>query len=121
MGIIPVSEPESALVRRATQIDDQRKEQQTDNRDDLDTGENELGFAVNGDGEDVEAHNHDQDDRDPRCWCDRRVPELNHNGRGRDFGAERQSVRVPVVPAGCETQRSVDVTSAILWHGAGER
>ena len=50
------------MARVASQIHDECKEDESDNRDDLDTCEAELGLAVDRYGEDVQADHKDNDD-----------------------------------------------------------
>jgi hypothetical protein len=98
-GLILVESVESIWSRLTTEIEDERHENQTDNRDDFDTGEDELGFSIDSHGEDVQADDNDNDDRDPCSRIDLRVPETNNDGGSGNFGAESDGTRVPVVPA----------------------
>ena len=87
------------MSRPSTKIDDQGHEEQSDNRDDFDTGEHEFRFAVDLDSEDVEAEDDDDDDGDPCGDIDTlgAVPELDDDGSGRDFGAECDGGLVPIL------------------------
>ena len=98
-GVLPVPETKTVVSRPSTKIDDQGHEEQSDNRDDLDTGEHEFRFAVDLDGEDVEAEDDDDDDGDPCGDIDPlgAVPELDDDGSGRDFGAEGDGGLVPIL------------------------
>ena len=48
-----------------SEINDQGEEEETDDRDDLDTGEDEFGLTIDCNGEDVETKDDSNDDADP--------------------------------------------------------
>ena len=64
-GVLPVSEAKTVVGWATTEIKDKGKEQKTHDRNDLDRGKDELGFSVYRDGEDVQAKDDDDDNRDP--------------------------------------------------------
>lgn len=70
----------------SAQIDAESKDQESHYGYDFDAGEDELGLAVYGNGEDVERHDDDNDDGYPRGLVDFCVPEANDDGGGGDFG-----------------------------------
>ena len=121
--VLPVPEADAVVRGRSAQVDADGHDQQADDGDDLDAGEDELGLAVDGNGEDVQADDDDDDDGDPRRDVDAHgaLPELNDERGGGDLRTERDGGRVPVVPADGEAQRSIDVASAELRDGTGER
>lgn len=60
--VLPVTETETVVRWSSTKVNDESADQKTENGDDLDTGKNEFGFTINGDGEDVETDDDDDDD-----------------------------------------------------------
>ena len=106
----------------SAEIDNEGHEQETDNGDELDGCEDELGLAINGDCEDVQADDKHDDKGDPSCDVDvvGTVPELNDSRCGRDLCTECNGAGVPVVPADSKTHGIVDVAGAELWNGAGQ-
>ena len=109
------------MVWRAAEIDDKSEEQQADDCDDLYRCEDELGFTINGDSEDVQTDDEGQNEGNPSSLIDCVVPEPDDDGSGRDLGAECERVTDPVVPSDSESQGRVDVTSAVLRDGTRER
>lgn len=99
--MFPVTEPSTVVVRSTTQHDNKANDEQAHDRDELDGGEYELSFSVNGHGEDVEAYDDDYDDGNP----DRRtnplllIPEVDEDGGGGYLSAKGDSRLVPIVPA----------------------
>lgn len=45
-GVVPVPEADPLVVRRATESDNERSEDQPEEAGDLDNGRNNLGFSV---------------------------------------------------------------------------
>jgi len=117
----PVTESKAALIRRTAKIDDKSKEEQADDCDDLYGCEDELGFTINGDGEDIQTDDEGEDDGDPSGLVNSIIPEPDDDGSGRDLGAEGERVADPVVPSDSESEGRVDVTSAVLRDGTRER
>jgi len=58
------------MTWRASQVDDESKDQESHDSNELDGSEAELGFTVNSHGEDVEGENEDDEDSDPGCGSD---------------------------------------------------
>jgi hypothetical protein len=56
------------MIRCTTKHDDETQDQEADHSYDLDGGEDELGFSVDADGEDVQAQDEHDDDGDPNGW-----------------------------------------------------
>ena len=82
-----------------TQIDDQSHEKQPDDRDDLDTGEDELGFSIDGYGEDVETDHKGCDDRNPGRDVDvfSSFPVSDDDRGGRNLSTEGDCGGIPVL------------------------
>ena len=87
------------MCRRTSQVHAECHYQEPHNGDDLGTGENEFGFTIDGNGEDVQANDEDDDDGDPRgdVDSDGALPELDDERCGRDFGAESDGAGIPVL------------------------
>lgn len=79
-GVLPVTKSETIVARRTAEINDESDKKQANNSNDLDTGENELGFTIDGDCKDVQADDEHDDDRDPGSLIDLVVPETNNDG-----------------------------------------
>ncbi len=77
--IFPVTEATTVMIGPTTKIDNESHEKQADDSEDLDGCENELGFTVDGDSEDVKADDKHDDDGDPGGDIDapRTLPILN--------------------------------------------
>jgi hypothetical protein len=97
--VLPIPKSKTVVVWSTTEINDESHDQETDDCDDLDTGEDEFGFTIDGNGEDVEADDEDNDDRDPYCDADVVCtwPVANNNRSGGDFGTEGDCRRIPVL------------------------
>ena len=87
------------MLRSSAEIDDDGKDEQANDSNKFNAREDELGFAVNGDGEDVEADHNDDDEGDPCGNVGARgaLPELYDYRRGRDLGADRDGGKVPTL------------------------
>ena len=87
------------MLGSSAEIDDDGKDKQANYSDKLDAGEDELGFTVDRDGEDVEANDNDDDEGDPcgHIGAGGALPELYDDGRGGDLGADRDSGKVPTL------------------------
>ena len=119
--VLPVAKAKSVVGWSTAEVNDQGKEKQTDNGEDLDRSEDELGFSVDGYGKDVQSKNDDNDDGDPSSLVDGVVPETNNNSSGGDFSAKSNGRVVPVVPSNSKTESRVDVAGAVLWDSTRER
>lgn len=121
--VLPVVEAKTTLGRTSAKVNAECHDQETDNGDDLDRGEQEFGFTIDGDGEDIQAHNEHKDNGDPGSDVDvdSTGPVLDNDRRGGDFSAESDSARIPVVPADGETHGIIDVTGTELRNGTGKR
>lgn len=97
--MFPVAKTETVAVRPTAKVDDERKDDETDDGDDLDTGETEFGFTIDGDREDVQADDENDNDRDPRGDVDTHssMPELYDDGGGRDFSTEGDCRLIPIL------------------------
>lgn len=90
-GVPPVGESEVTLVS-SSGVDDDTDEDQTDNGEDLDGGEPELGFTVTLGSEHVDADDDDKGDGDPDGIVDGvrhgLGPVLDKDGNGSEFDGE---------------------------------
>lgn len=77
---------------------DEGHNQEPNNRDDLDTCKNKFGLAIDGHGENVEEDDENDEDGDPYGDVDTRVPEIDDDGCGCDFGTASDRVRIPILP-----------------------
>lgn len=93
-----------------TEVENKSQDQQADDGDDLDAGEDEFGFSIDGDGKYVEADDHHDNDGDPCGNVDvcGMWPELDDDRCGGDFGAERDRIRVPILSVLSEGTREAD-------------
>ena len=121
--MLPVMETKSAFARSTAQVDDESKEQESDDGNDFDTGKDELGFTIDRYGEDVQAEDKNDDDRDPRRDVNIRStrPVANDGGGSRDFSAKGNCGRVPIIPTDSKAQGVIAVPSAILWNSTRKR
>ena len=119
--MIPISEAQSVVSWCASQVNDKRKNQQANDRNDLDGCENEFGLSVDRNRENIQAEDNHPDDGDPSSCSDLSVPEPDDNGSGGDLSAESQRIGVPVVPANSKAHSVIDIASAVLRHRTGER
>ena len=64
-----------------------------------DTGEDEFGFSINLDSEDIQADDESDDECDPNCHRDvvRTMPVLDDDGSSGDFSTESDCRIVPVL------------------------
>lgn len=120
---LPVVETKSAFVRSTAQIDDESKDQETNNGNDLDTGKDKLGFTIDRYCEDIQTEDENNDDRYPCRDVNIRStrPEANDGGGSRNFSAEGDCGRVPIVPADSKTQSVIAISRAILWNSTRKR
>ena len=81
--MLPVPETKTIVLWSTTKVDNECHDQETNDRNDLDTGEDELGFTIDGYSEDVQANHENDDEGDPYGNADMlgALPVLN-NGRG---------------------------------------
>ena len=98
-GILPVPESQAIVRRPSAKVEDQSQQEQTDDGDDLDASEAEFGFTIDRHGEDVEAHDHNDDDGNPCGNVDvlGTRPELDDDGRRGNLGAECDGTRIPIL------------------------
>ena len=68
-------------------------------RENGDSREDELAFAVGPCAEEVDDHDDDETHRYPCRIVDRLVPEVNQDRGGAEFGGQNDRPVVPVVPA----------------------
>ena len=87
------------MLWSAAKINDESHDQETNDGNDLDGCEDELGFTIDLDGEDVQADDESDDESNPRrnrdvlcAW-----PILNDDRGGRDFGTESDCRVIPVL------------------------
>lgn len=87
------------MLRSTAKINDECHDQETNDREDLDTCEDKFSFSVYLDGEDIQADNEDYDDGDPYSYADvlRTFPVLDDDSCGRDFGTEGNRGGIPVL------------------------
>jgi hypothetical protein len=85
-GVLPVAKTATVVVRTSAEVNNEGHDQETDNGDDLDTGEDELGFSINGDGEDIQANDDDEDDGDPCSRTNLVVPVPDQDSSSGKFG-----------------------------------
>lgn len=85
------------MVWGAAEPDDDTAEEETEDCDDLDGCEAELGFTVYRYSEDVQANDDDNDDSDPDSLVDLAlgIPEADDDGSGRDFGTKSDGTLIP--------------------------
>lgn len=116
--VLPVAETDAVTGGTATEVDDERGDDQDDNGDDLDETEPKLGLTIVLDTEEVDAEYEDEENRDPSGRIDACVPVLDDDGGGRDFGWKSDAVRVPVRPAQGETETWVEEASGVVGESA---
>lgn len=97
--LLPVPEPGGVVVWCAAAHDDETDKNQTDDGDELDAREPELGLTKDLDGEDVESEVDAQNDGDPYSSGHGRGPVIQNDGTRRGLGGDKNGVGVPVVPA----------------------
>ena len=87
------------MLWSTAEIDNESHEQQTNHCDDFETGEDEFGFTVDLDGEDVQAEYEKDEEGNP--YSHRNVvcamPVLDDDRCCRDLGAEGDRRGVPVL------------------------
>ena len=94
---MPVLEADFLTVGTTTGRNDDAENDETDNRQDLDTGKPELGLAVCTRAENVDADDDQQTDRDPDTVVDGLVPEIDEDGGSGKFGGENDGpVAMPI-------------------------
>jgi hypothetical protein len=81
--MLPVPEAKAVALWSTTNVDNECHDQETDNRNDLDTGEDEFSLTIDGYSKDVEGKHEKDDEGDPYGNADMlcALPVLN-NGRG---------------------------------------
>ena len=127
------------MVRTSTEHNDQTGKEQSDDCYDLYGCEDELGFSVNRDGEDVQKDDDDNDDGDPYRrivpnWSQEvsnsicllylllfLIPEVDQKSGSRDLGAKSNRAVVPVVPTDSKTKSGVCIASSVLRDSTGKR
>jgi hypothetical protein len=60
--VLPITEPKTVVVWTTAKINNEGQNQKSDYGDDLDAGKNELGFAIDLNGKDVQAEDQYNDD-----------------------------------------------------------
>lgn len=116
--LLPVSETATIVVGSATKHDDKTSDEQSEDGDDLNRGEDEFSFSVNGDSEDVQADDDDDDEGDPngRRVFAFSIPKLDKQGCSRDFSTECDGTLIPVVPTDSKSKSRVGVAGAVLGN-----
>ena len=111
------------MIWPTAKVEDEGEEQEANDSNDLDRSEAELGLSINGHSENVQADNDDDDDGNPGGNVDTfgSMPELDDSRRRRDFGAESDGARIPVVPTDSKAHCVISITRAKLWNGTGQR
>ena len=96
---MPVAKAQSVFCRPSAKVDDEGEDNEADYGENFDGGENKFGFTIDGDRKNVEGDNDDDDDGDPSGDIDAVgfVPELDHDGGGRNFSTQRYGAGVPVL------------------------
>ncbi|KFZ20242.1 hypothetical protein V501_00254, partial [Pseudogymnoascus sp. VKM F-4519 (FW-2642)] len=77
-----------AAVGVAGAVYDDAEDDEADHRDDFDEGENELGFAIAFDAEEVYGDNENEEDGDEDGAVERFIPEIDSYAGGDDFDRE---------------------------------
>ena len=79
--IFPVTKSESVTRWPSSKVNNEGKDDESNDRDDFDTRENKFGLTVNGDSKYVQGHNHSDDYRDPGGYVNvhSTVPELYYH------------------------------------------
>lgn len=113
--VLPVTETNAITGWATTKIEDECKEDETDNCDQLDTGEDEFCFTIDGDSEDVQGHDENDDQGNPDCIVHGIWPVLNEQYGSGNFDTEGDGAVVPLIPADSETKSIIDVAGAHLW------
>lgn len=119
--VLPVAEPETVVCGCTAQVNAECEDEQPNHCDDLDTGEDELCFTVDGNSKDVQTKNKDNDERDPCSRIDLVVPESDDDSGSGDFSAECDGRLVPRVPTYSEAHGRIEVASAVLRNSTGKR
>ena len=128
------------MRRPATKVEDERQNEQAKDSDNLDTGEDELGFAVDGHGKDVQTNDQDQDNRNPcsdlnaceklgerlrnevglrRTYIDLIIPVSDYDGRRRNLCTQRDGRRIPILLGALVASKdpSVATSTYVPTHG----
>lgn len=105
--ILPVSKPEPVVIGPAAEEEDDAEDDETEDGDELDTGEPELGFSEEGDGDYVEQQDDEEDHGDPDSDVDGGIPVVEHNRGSTSLGGDQHGICVPVVPASGKRQTGV--------------
>lgn len=96
--VLPVTETKTVMARGTTKIDNESDNEKTNNGHNLDASEDELGFTVYRDGENVQANDNNNDDGDPGSLVDTVVPETDDDRCRRNLSTQSEGRVVPVVP-----------------------
>lgn len=121
-GVIPIAEAETVVGRGTTQIDNETKDDETNNGEDLDGGEPELAFTEGAGTQKVDDDDNDTGDGDPYGIVDLVVPVVDEDGGGGQLSGEGDDPIVPVIPAHRKSHGWVNETSGEghLTTGYGE-
>jgi hypothetical protein len=97
--VLPESETKTVMLWSTTEINNECHDQETNDSKDLDTGKNELSLTINGHGEDVQADNENDNDRNPCCDIDVlcTLPISNDDRSSGYFSAESDCGSIPVL------------------------
>ena len=95
----PVTETQAVVRWPSAKINDKGKDDQTDDGDDLDTGETEFSLSVDRYREDVQANDQEDDNGDPSCYVNASspMPKLNDDRSCGNFGTQRNSRIIPIL------------------------
>jgi hypothetical protein len=122
--VVPVLESEVATVIGwdTTAVDDDTKDDETNDSDNLDRAENELNLSVTLDTENVDNGDQDEEDGDPDGVVDASVgPVINGDTGGDEFERQDNKPVDSVVPTHSKTPGRIDEADRVVVERAVDR
>lgn len=95
------------MIGPAAEEEDDAEDDETEDGDELNTGEPELGLSEEGDGDYVEQQDDEENHGDPDSDVDGSIPVVEHDCGRASLGGDQHGICVPVVPASGKRQTGV--------------
>ena len=97
--MFPISKPKPVVVGSTAKKEHDAENDETNDGDELDAGEPELGLSEEGHSDDVQQQDNNQHHSDPHSNVHRGFPVVKHNGCRAGLSSHQHGIGIPVIPA----------------------